>query len=398
MSSLDRSQVWTGNLNEIAMPARKQTRVGLYDTTLRDGEQSVGVIFDPEQKLEVARLLDEMGVDRIEAGFPRVSEDDQRAIELIAAAGLKAEIWGFSRALIDDLKAVAELGLRSTVIEAPISDFKLKAFGMSREEVLKRIREAVAFATRQGIRVAFFGVDGSRTDLGFFETAYRTAVEAGAAELVVVDTIGIAAPESAAYLVRRTIDWFGSQIPVHFHGHNDFGLATAAAIAAVNAGASWIQGTVDGIGERAGNANLAQVALALDALYGVETNLHLDQVRKISIRLREIAGYQLEPWKPVVGDNLFVRETGGVVAQFHVPEAIEPFSSAVVATPRTIVLGKKSGLASIKIKCKELGLDVPEAQHGALLAAVKELAVRKRALVSDAEFRTLAGRVNGRTA
>src|SRR6516225_11063782 len=156
MSSLDRSQVWTGNLNEIAMPARKQTRVGLYDTTLRDGEQSVGVIFDPEQKLEVARLLDEMGVDRIEAGFPRVSEDDRRAIELIAAAGLKAEIWGFSRALIDDLKAVAELGLRSTVIEAPISDFKLKAFGMSREEVLKRIREAVAFATRQGIRVAFF--------------------------------------------------------------------------------------------------------------------------------------------------------------------------------------------------------------------------------------------------
>jgi isopropylmalate/homocitrate/citramalate synthase len=395
MSSIDRSKMWTGSLNEIAVPAPKQGRVGLYDTTLRDGEQSVGVIFDPEQKLEVARLLDEMGVDRIEAGFPRVSEDDRRAIELIAAAGLKAEIWGFSRALIDDLKAVAELGLRSTVIEAPISDFKLKAFGMSREEVLKRIAEAVAFATRQGIRVAFFGVDGSRTDLGFFETAYRTAVDAGAAELVVVDTIGIAAPESAAYLVRRTIDWFGPQIPVHFHGHNDFGLATAAAIAAVNAGASWIQGTVDGIGERAGNANLAQVALALGALYGVETNLRLEQVRKTSARLREIAGYQLEPWKPVVGDNLFVRETGGVVAQFHVPEAIEPFSSALVATPRTIVLGKKSGLASIRIKCKELGLDIPEGQYGTLLTAVKELAVRKRALVTDAEFRTLAGRVDG---
>jgi isopropylmalate/homocitrate/citramalate synthase len=353
-------------------------------------------VFDPEQKLEMAQLLDEMGVDRIEAGFPRVSEDDQRAIKLILAAKLKAEIWGFSRAVIEDVKTIAELGLRYTVIEAPISDLKLEAFGMSRENVLKRIAESVSFASRQGVRVAFFGVDGSRADLDFYQTAYRTALDAGAAELVVVDTVGILAPESAAYLVERTIEWLGSQNPIHFHGHNDFGLATASAIAAVGAGASWIQGTVDGIGERAGNANLAQVALALDALYGVETNLRLEKVRKTSARLREMARYQLEPWKPVVGDNLFVRETGGVVAQFHMPQAIEPYSSALVATPRTIVLGKKSGLVSIRIKCKELGLDVPEQQYETLLAAVKELAVAKHALVTDTEFRTLVERAGNR--
>jgi isopropylmalate/homocitrate/citramalate synthase len=396
MPTIDRSKVWTGQLNEVALPARKQARVGLYDTTLRDGEQSVGVVFDPEQKLEMAQLLDEMGVDRIEAGFPRVSEDDQRAIKLILAAKLKAEIWGFSRAVIEDVKTIAELGLRCTVIEAPISDLKLEAFGMSRENVLKRIAESVSFASRQGVRVAFFGVDGSRADLDFYQTAYRTALDAGAAELVVVDTVGILAPESAAYLVERTIEWFGSQNPIHFHGHNDFGLATASAIAAVGAGASWIQGTVDGIGERAGNADLAQVALALDALYGVETKLRLEKVRKTSARLREIARYQLEPWKPVVGDNLFVRETGGVVAQFHMPQAIEPYSSALVATPRTIVLGKKSGLVSIRIKCKELGLDVQEQQYETLLAAVKELAVAKHALVTDTEFRTLVERTGNR--
>ena len=195
-----------------------------------------------------------------------------------------------------------------------------------------------------------------------------------------------------AYLVSRAIQWVGRSVPVHFHGHNDFGLATASAIAAVQAGASWIHGTIDGIGERAGNANLSQVALALDAIYGIETNLRLEKACSASARLREIARYDLEPWKPVVGNNLFVRETGAVAAQFHIPEAIEPYSADLVKTRRAVVLGKKSGIASIRVKCRELGLDVAEERHAALLAAVKEMAARKRGLVSDAEFRELAVR------
>lgn len=390
---LDRSKIWTGTLNEVVLSPRKQTYVGLYDTTLRDGEQSVGVVFEPEHKLEIARLLDEMGVDRIEAGFPRVSQEDERAVKLLVAAGLKAQIWGFSRAVPDDIKAIAELGLQWTIVEAPISDLKLRAFGISRNEVLKRITDAVSFAGREGIRVAFFGVDGTRADLEFLHQAYKAAIDAGAIELVVVDTVGIAGPEAVAYLVKRTVDWFGPQIPVHFHGHNDFGLATASAIAAVGAGASWIHGTVDGIGERAGNADLGQVALALEAVYGVETKLRLDLARKVSNRLRAIAGYQLEPWKPIVGENLFVRETGAVTAQFHLPEAIEPYSSALVDTPRTVVLGKKSGLASIRIKCDELNLKVPEEKYGELLTAVKKLGASKRGLLTDSEFRALAERM-----
>ena len=192
MTGLDRSKIWTGSLNERALEPQPRQTIGLYDTTLRDGEQSVGVVLMPEEKLEIARALDAAGIDRIEAGFPRVSDDDWRAVELIAAAGLRAEVWGFSRAVQADVEALVELGVAASVIESPISDAKLEALGVSRETMLERIAKAVSFATANGIRVAFFGVDSSRADLDFYRRAYAAAVEAGAQEVVVVDTIGIA--------------------------------------------------------------------------------------------------------------------------------------------------------------------------------------------------------------
>src|SRR5207247_5805018 len=179
----------------------------------------------------------------------------------------------------------------------------------------------------------------------------------------------------------------GPGVPVHFHGHNDFGLATAAAVAAVRAGASWIQGTINGMGERAGNANLGESALTLRALYGVESNLRLDRIRDVSRTVQELSGYALDPWKPVTGETLFRRESGAVASQFHDPPSIEPYSSRLVAAERGIVLGKKSGLDSIRIKAEELGLDVPEERCAEVLAKVKALGARKRGLVSDEEFR-----------
>ena len=176
---------------------------------------------------------------------------------------------------------------------------------------------------------------------------------------------------------------------MHFHGHNDFGLATANAVAAVRAGARWVHGTVNGMGERAGNANLAEVALALQALYGVETALDLARMRALADRVRELSGYELEPWKPLVGENLFRRESGAVASQFHDPPSIEPYSSELVGAERSIVLGKKSGLDSIRIKCEDLGLDVPESAYPDLLARVKQLGTDKRGLVTDEEFRQL---------
>jgi isopropylmalate/homocitrate/citramalate synthase len=378
--------IWTGELND---PYRVGGKVGLYDTTLRDGEQTVGVVLDPEQKLEIARLLDELGIDRIEAGFPRVSEDDWEAVRLISEAGLRPEIWGFSRAVPADLEALVELGVKASVIESPISDLKLDAIGVSRETMLGRITGAMQFAAEHGIHAAFFGVDSTRAQPDFYEQVYKAAVEAGAKEVAVVDTLGIASPEAVADLVGRTVEW--TQVPVHFHGHNDFGLATAAAVAAVRAGASWVHGTVNGMGERAGNANLGEVALTLRALYGVESNLRLDRIREVAERVRELSGYALEPWKPVTGETLFRRESGAVASQFHDPPSIEPYSSDLVGAERGIVLGKKSGLDSIRIKAEELGLDLPEERRAEVLAEVKALGTRKRGLVTDEEFRELAG-------
>jgi len=373
--------IWTGDINR---PHALEAEVGLYDTTLRDGEQTVGVVLDPQQKLEIARALSEAGIQRIEAGFPRVSEDDFEAVRLIAAAGLEAEVWGFSRAVEADVKALVELGVEHSVIESPISDLKLAALGVDREAMLERIVYALSFAAREGIQVCFFGVDGTRADPAYFETVYKTAVEAGAAEVAVVDTLGIAGPEAAAELVGRAREWL--DVPIHWHGHNDFGLATAAAVAAVRAGARWIQGTINGMGERAGNANLGEIALALQAVYGVRTGLKLDRLRALS----ELTGVELEAWKPLYGENLFRRESGAVASQFHDPPSIEPYSSELVGAERSIVLGKKSGIDSIRIKCEELGLDVPEERQRELLAEVKRLGAEKRGLVTDEEFLALA--------
>jgi isopropylmalate/homocitrate/citramalate synthase len=390
--TIDRDKVWTGDLNARALEPQSHDTVGLYDTTLRDGEQTVGVVLSPEDKLEIARALSDAGIDRIEAGFPRVSEDDAEAIRLIADAGLHAEVWGFARAVQADVELLAELGVRAAVVESPISDAKLAALGVSHQDMLGRIAKAVSFAAGEGITVAFFGVDGSRADLGFFRRAYETAVEAGAKEAVVVDTIGVATPEGAAYLVGQAVDWL--DVPVHWHGHDDFGLATAAAVAAVQAGATWVQGTVNGMGERAGNANLLEVALALEALYGIPTRLDLAKARALAALVRERSGYALAPWTPLTGDTLFTRESGAVASQFHDPPAIEPYSSELVGAERGIVLGKKSGLDSIRLKVAELGLDVPEDSHAELLAAVKRLGAAERRLVTDDELRALAAAID----
>ena len=394
--TMDRSKIWTGDLNAKALESQPRVTVGLYDTTLRDGEQTVGVVLSPEEKLEIAKALDRAGVDRIEAGFPRVSADDSRAISLILEAGLEAEVWGFSRAVPADVEALVELGLAASVIESPISDAKLAALGVTRETMLERIRSAVALAVEHGIRVAYFGVDSTRADVEFVHRAYESAVEAGASEVAVVDTLGIATPEAAAFLVGDVAERLGHDVPVHWHGHDDFGLATAAAIAAVQAGATWVQGTVNGMGERAGNADLVEVALALEALYEIPTRLRLDHARELSHLVQELSDTQLAPWKAVTGENLFTRESGAVASQFHDPPAIEPYASELVGAERGIVLGKKSGLDSVRIKAGELGLDVPDDQLPALLDAVKRAGTEKRGLVTDAEFRQLVSQGRAR--
>jgi len=395
----DNGKVWVSDLN--ARPeirsAFPRSQVRFYDTTLRDGEQTVGVVLSPQQKLEIARKLDELGISRIEAGFPKVSPEDGEAITLMRKADLQAELWGFSRAVRGDVEELVRLGLSATVIESPTSDIKLKAYGLSREEVLKRVPDAVSFARQNGITVAYFAVDGTRTELDFLKRVYLAALDAGASEIVVVDTIGACGPEAVEILVREVCQWVGPNVPVHYHGHNDFGMATACAVAAVRGGASWIQGTINGMGERAGNADIGEIALALRCLYEVPVALDLTKVREVSDVVSKAAGYTLDAWKPLVGQNLFMRESGAVASQFHIPEAIEPYSSELVNARRRIVLGKKSGLDSIDLKARELGLAVATEQRGTILGAVKKRAITKRGLLTDDEFSEIVRQVSSQT-
>jgi isopropylmalate/homocitrate/citramalate synthase len=386
-------KVWTSELNarpDVAPSFDRSRTVRFYDTTLRDGEQTVGVVFRPQQKLEIAKKLDELGVGRIEAGFPKVSKEDGEAISMILRAGLKhSEVWGFARATRGDVEELVRLGLQASVIEVPISEIKLRAYGISRDEAVRRSTEAIRYAAENGIRVAFFGVDGTRADLEFFRRIYSDAVEAGAKEVVVVDTMGACTPEAAEFLVRWVGAWTGADIPIHWHGHNDFGLGTAAAIAAVRGGASWIHGTINGMGERAGNTDIAEVAFALRCLYNVPVEMNLEKIREVSEVVSRAGKYQLEGWKPLIGDNLFLRESGAVASQFHIPQAIEPYAAELVGAKRGVVLGKKSGLDSIRLKAEELGVEVLESSRAVVLEMVKRKAIEKGGLLSDDEFRSI---------
>jgi isopropylmalate/homocitrate/citramalate synthase len=393
MLNIRPDQVWTTPLNDLDSVQQgfdHSKAVRFYDTTLRDGEQTTGIVFSADDKVAIARKLAELGVSRIESGFPRVSDEDTQAVKRILDAGLSSEIWGFARCLKADIDAHIELGTRYILMEITTSDIKMKAFGFTREKVVERIVSSVKHARDNGVeKVNFFAVDSTRTDLSFLRDVYGSALAAGADEVSVVDTIGVCAPETAEYLVRQVRSWFGKSVPIHWHGHNDFGLATAAAVAAVRGGADFVQGTINGMGERAGNADICETALALQMLYHVPVELDLSKARAVSELVQEAGNYTVDCWKPVVGKYLFTRESGGVAAQFHQPSAIEPYSAEIVHADRRVVLGKKSGLVSIKMKLEELGLKAPEDRQPEILEKVKNLGTAKKRLVSDSEFRAI---------
>jgi isopropylmalate/homocitrate/citramalate synthase len=387
---IPRDKIWISELNQdqrVQQGFNRDRTVRFYDTTLRDGEQAIGVVFTADDKFAIATKLAELGVGRIESGFPRVSAEDTEAVKRMLAAGLGSEIWGFARCVIADLDAHIELGTEQVLVEISTSEVKMAAYGFTREQVMERMSNAVRHARDHDMRVNFFAVDATRSDQAFLKDVYSRAIECGAEEISVVDTIGACAPEAVEILIRDIAQHVGPDIPIHWHGHNDFGLATASAIAAVRGGASWIQGTINGMGERAGNADICEVALALQCLYNVPVELDLSKAREVSRIVKQAGGYEVDGWKPVVGENLYVRESGAVASQFHIPEAIEPYSADIVAAERRIVLGKKSGLDSIRLKAEELGLDLPKDKIAPVLAEVKSLGSKTERLVSDEEFR-----------
>jgi isopropylmalate/homocitrate/citramalate synthase len=372
---------------------RLPEKIRVHDVTLRDGEQAPGVVFDRSDRLRIAKALDALGVHRIEAGFPTVSKEDQAGVAEVANAGLRAEIWGFGRCLPQDVELNAACGIRQLTLEISISELKLAAYGLEREKVLSRMLSALTRAKELGLKVAFMPVDLTRAELDFARQVITQAVEEGHAdEIVVVDTIGVAAPETTFHLVQWIRDWVS--VPLSVHCHNDFGLGLANSLAALKAGATCVHTSINCLGERAGNVDLAELAMSLQLLYGADLGIRAERLKETARLVESISGYRLPLSKPIVGEMIFTRESGGVVQQLlTLPGAVEPYAPEMVGLEREIVLGKKSGRFSIMHALDRLGLEAEEEELPRVLAEVKRRSNAWHRLITDDEFREILAEV-----
>jgi isopropylmalate/homocitrate/citramalate synthase len=386
---------WVSELNQDPAVLGKTDfpkRLKFYDTTLRDGEQTIGVTFSKEEKLRIAKSLDELGIDRIEAGMPVVSKEDKEAVALILRAGLKAEIWGFCRAVKGDVDACIDVGIKYITCEIATSPYKMKAYNFTPEGVLGKVIETLQYAKSRGLYTAFFAVDATRADLRFLESIYRKAVEEGKAdEVVMVDTLGVATPETMFSLTRRLNEWVN--VPIMTHCHNDFGMATACTLFSIKGGAGCAQVTLNGLGEKTGNTDLAEVAIAAH-LYGIPLTIDMKKLYAAAKLVEEISKIPISPLRPVVGENVFKRETGVAVAQLiSYPPAVEGYSPELLGRAREVLLSKKSGKTSVEYKLEKLNLSATPTQVDEVLKKVKELGVRNKGLVSDGEFKDIVKEV-----
>ncbi len=372
-----------------ALPAK----VRLHDATLRDGEQTPGVVFRRDEKVEIAQLLDDVGVARIEVALPVVSAEDVEATKAVAALGLNAETYVLCRATEKDIDLAAECGIDGIILEMPAGvprlTYQFPTWTM--DTVIERALEGLTLAKKRNLKTTIFPMDVSRSTPEFFERflAAIATHDVQPQSIAVVDTTGSMIPEACAHLVRRIIDVVGCEAEIHTH--NDFQLGVAGPLASVAAGASVVHCSVGGIGERTGNTALEEVVVALHVLYGVDTGIDLAKLTSLNRRVMEIAGFTQAVSKPVVGSRAFTRESGmGLNLIKEEPLALFALRPRLVGQEAAYVLGKKSGLASVQMKIADLGLPpVDDETAGRVLQSVKSKGIAKKGLITDAEFSEL---------
>jgi len=382
---------------EVVATRRPPRKVLIHDATLRDGEQTPGVVFHKEDKVRIAKALDAVGVDRIEAGMPAVSSEDFEAIVEIASLGLKAKVFTFARAMTEDIDKAVACGAHGVVIEVPIGYPKLvHQFKWTWEDVLRKSVPVINYARSKGLHAVYFPYDATRAREEDLDALLAGIMRESPPDSIgLVDTMGCATPEAIAYLTRKYKA--ATNLPVEVHTHNDFGMAVATELAAVGAGAEVVHSCVNGLGERTGNAALEELILALDLLYGAGTGCDISAIPALSTLVAELSGVRLAQNKPVVGEENYTRESG-IGVNLVVEEPLAMFATHPDLTGRKgkIVLGKKSGKPSVAYKLRELGLGaLDDAQMAAALAAVKTLGNEKRGLVSDDEFADIVRRARG---
>ncbi len=350
----------------------REDRVSIIDTTLRDGEQAAGVAFSREEKVRIARMLDAAGVDEIEAGIPAMGGDEAEAVRSITALGLRARVTGWNRAVLADIDASVACGVDAVALALPVSERQIESkLGKCREWVLRQLRESVGYAKRRGLYVSVGAEDASRAEPAFLLDFARAAEEAGADRLRFCDTVGVLDPFGVFEAVSRLTAVL--HIPVAAHTHDDFGMATANALAAARAGATFLDVTVNGIGERAGNAALEEVVMGLRHVLRRETGVLPEKLAGVSRFVTGVTHQAMPPWKAIVGSNAFRHEAGihadGVIKN---PESYEPFPPESVGASRRIVLGKHSGRNSVIHVFQEMGVAITMDEAKSLVALLRD--------------------------
>jgi isopropylmalate/homocitrate/citramalate synthase len=374
-------------------------KIKIHDVTLRDGEQQTAVVFRREEKVAIARKLDSLGVHRIEAGMPAVSDQDKAAIQDIAALGLKSEVFAFSRCIPEEIKVVKACGCSGVVVEIPASDHMIKnAYGWSVDRAMKASIDTTLAAREAGLYTVFFTIDATRTEVNrFLDIVEQVATEGHMDALTMADTVGGCTPEATSHVVKRVIERLKK--PVEIHCHQDFGLGVANTLAALQAGASVAHTTVTGLGERAGNVPMEDVVLSLLCLYGVDLGIHTEKFCDVSRFVLDLARVPISPNRPIVGEKLYEVESGIIAGWIRLarkdhPLEYVPFAPELVGQkPVSIVLGKNSGPPSMEEWCEKLGVTATDEERMAMLKQVKAKSFEKKDLLTADEFREIVERV-----
>lgn len=357
------------------------------DTTLRDGEQTAGVVFSRREKLAIARLLDLVGVQEIECGIPAMGADEQDSIRALVEMGLSARLITWNRALIPEIQASIECGIKAVDISLSVSDQMMtKKLKKDRSAVKEQLKAALGFAKQHNLYVSVGGEDASRADLTFLVELLQITRELGGDRFRFCDTLGIMDPFS----MYDKVAWLRAAVPeveIEIHTHNDLGMATANAIAGIRAGARFVNTTVNGLGERAGNAALEEVVMGLKHACGIETGIDTHRFRELSLMVAKASRRELPSWKAVVGERVFAHESGlhadGVLKDPHNYEGFDP---AEVGLVRQIVVGKHSGASGMIERYRELGIVLSRDAAGLLLPVVRHEALRRKRDLNDREL------------
>ena len=374
----------------IALLDKYPKQVQFFDTTLRDGEQTPGISLTPPKKLEIAESLDKLGVKVIEAGFAAVSPGEQEAVKLISEAGFGAEICSATRSVIKDIDVAIDAGVDSVNIIIPTSKLHIqKKLSKTEAEMLKVTGEVVRHAKDRGVIAEISLEDGSRTETGYLVKVIQAAVDEGVDRVTPCDTVGTLTPEKS-YAYYGEIHRAFPDIVLGVHCHNDFGLAVANSLAAVTAGASHIHATINGLGERAGNASLEELAVSLKLLYDVEPQINLRRLTETSIIVSRVTGMHVQPNKAIVGKNAFAHESGiHTHAILKDPSTYERIDPSIVGAARRIASGKHAGSTGLSKSLGEMGLEPTKEQFDEIYQKVKGLG-DNGIIISDTDLYALA--------